>query len=66
MQWYVMATSTWSEKILSFEVEYLLRNAKHMFFLTWIAQVFLKWQFRMKIHYSSEIVEFQTNEKNIR
>ena len=57
MQQYVVATSTWSEKNLSFEVEYVLQNAKCMLFNMVLfdldsTTVFLKWQFRMKIHYS--------------
>ena len=32
MQWYVTAISTWSENFPSFEIEYVLQNAKHMLF----------------------------------
>ena len=50
MQQYIMATSTWSEKNLSFEVEYVLQNAKCMLFNMVLfdldsTTVFLKWQF---------------------
>ena len=34
MQWYVKAISTQSENFPSFEVEYMLQNAKHMLFNT--------------------------------